>query len=346
MAARPVSAAEFDAVLNRDFSTYLMGVRRVAIGVSGGPDSMALAMLLAEWAAARGIEVHALTVDHGLRKESAAEAKQVGKILGGFAFETGTEFTPSPLKSAVLRWAGRKPKTRLMEAARQARYGLMTGYCRENGIQHIFLAHHMDDQAETFLFRLAKGSGLDGLAGMRPAQAYGDVFLLRPLLGFSKQALVDTCKNHKIKFVQDPWNIKETYARPRLRKSVQVLSEEGLTPKRLATTAMRLERARNALDQIAEKSFQRLAKIKGTTRIELDLRGWHKETEDVALRVLIRAIQHLRPDAAYNPRMEKVEALFADLRAPGLFRKRTLGGLLFARDDAKAAIVIKLELKP
>lgn len=335
MAARPVSAAEFDAVLKRDFSKILSGVRRLAVGVSGGPDSMALALLLVEWAAQQkhSIDIHALTVDHGLRPESAKEATATGARLAGFA----------GVHHHILRWKGRKPKTRLMEAARQARYALMISHCREHGINHIFLAHHMDDQAETFLFRLAKGSGLDGLSGMRPVQAYDDIFLLRPLLGFSKQALVDTCKSRKIKFVKDPSNAKETYARPRLRKSVKALSEEGLTPKRLATTAARLERARNALDHIAEKAFQKLAKIKSTDRIELDLGGWQKETEEIALRVLMKAIQHLRPDAAYNPRMEKIEDLFADLHGDSSFRKRTLGGLVFERNERKSAILITHE---
>ncbi len=315
------------------FAAPLKGAKTVAVAVSGGPDSMALAKLLADWAVDQKIRLHVLTVDHGLRKESAAEAKMVAKAVKDWPGVT----------HATLKWAGRKPKARLMEEAREARYKLLAGYCRDHKIKCLFLAHHQDDQAETFLFRLAKGSGLDGLASIRPVQEYPDLLLLRPLLSISKQALVATCIFYKILFARDPSNHKTQYARPRLRNARPILEKEGLTSKRLSVTAQRLERARSSLDEIAKKSFDNNVIINHTSRIVFNNDLWNRETEEVAIRILILAIEKLRPDLKYRPRMESIEDLFADLRHEKQFRKRTLGGLIFERDNNKNIIAISVE---
>ena len=331
MAAKPVTLAGFSTIVD-SLAVATDSVKAVAVGFSGGPDSTALAYLLAVWAAPRGIAVHALSVDHGLRKGSAAEAKASGRVL-----------KPYGVVHQILRWAGRKPKTRIMEEARKARYRLMTDYCVRHGIRHLFLAHHMDDQAETFLIRLAAGSGLDGLAGMKPVSHYHDILLLRPFLDTAKEDLVATCRAHKLAFVKDPSNSRDRFARPRLRKARAVLEEEGLTSKRLAVTAMRLARAQKSLDQLAEKEYKNSIINKNSKRTVFKLSEFNGLVEEVRFRVLVRAIRDLRPGADYMPRMEKIEALFSDLISPGVFRKRTLGGLIFERDDRKDTLSIFVE---
>ena len=188
---------EFSNLLIAGFSDALCDVPGVAVGVSGGPDSMALAWLLSQISKTNpgSPPIHALTVDHGLRTESAAEAAQVGVWVSGWP----------GLTHHVLRWE-QGADTRIQEEARRARYDLMAEYCRARDIRHLFLAHHMDDQAETVLFRLAKGSGLDGLAGMKPWQERGDIVLLRPLLEIPKERLLETCASESIPFVKDPSN--------------------------------------------------------------------------------------------------------------------------------------------
>ncbi len=331
-AEHSLSVDLFSHHLSRDFQRLLEARSDVAVAVSGGPDSLALCWLLNGWAREAGVKVHALHVDHGLREESAQQAETLDSILGGM----------EALRYTALRWQGDKPQARIQEEARKARYALMAEYCREHGIGVLFLAHHMDDQAETVLFRLAKGSGLDGLSGMQPIHAYNEgLSLCRPLLGVDKEDLVSLCEREGLSYFCDPSNEKEDFARVRLRKSRAVLEEEGLSNKRLAVSAQRLARARDALDEWAEKTWEEVIIKFDTKHIEFNLKPLLDKPEEVVLRVVLKAFGRIGADRDYAPRMEKVEALLYDLRSPQPFRKRTLGGVIFERDDT--AQILRLD---
>ncbi len=305
----------------------------IAVGVSGGPDSMALAWLLHQWSLENKINLHILTVDHGLRADSAYEAGAVGDAVKNWPLA----------QHRVLAWTGAKPETRLLEEARRARYDLFSTYCRDHAINYLFIAHHQDDQAETFLFRLAKGSGLDGLSAMQRLQTLGGVTLVRPLLDVSKQELVDLCAAQNIPFVRDPTNEKTDYARPRLRAARAVLEEEGLTSKRLATTAMRLSRAREAFETIAGIVYEDVAQQTGAG-VSLDRDKLHVWPEEIVLRVVLKAMKAIRGEAqAYPPRMEKVEELVREWMTGGLEKTTTLGGCLFVPDHKNGLLSLKVE---
>ena len=330
-----LDAGLFSQILSSDFACVFDGAQAVAVGVSGGPDSMALCRLLSLWSAAGSeLEIHALSVDHGLRAEAADEAQQVGACVEGWPFVTHTI-----LDCDV------DADSKVMENARRGRYEVMAAYCAEKNISHLFLAHHQDDQAETFLFRLAKGSGLDGLSAMRRQQIYSnDLVLLRPLLYISKAQLVAFCDENDVSFVHDPSNDSDVYARVRLRQSVDVLAEEGMTAKRLVGTARRLSRAQEALDLWAVKCFDSVCTEKNTKRIVFNFELLCEEPEEIVLRVLLKGIQMLRPEEDYAPRMERVEGLLSDLLDTGQpFRRRTLGGLIFERDDGAGCVIIVQE---
>lgn len=309
------------------------GIQAVAVAVSGGPDSMALCALLKGWADARGVEVHALSVDHGLRAEGAQEAAQVGEWLESW----------SGFRHEVLRW-GDPAETAVQEEARRARYALMAEYCTKHKISHLFLGHHRDDQAETVLFRLAKGSGLDGLAGMRSVQKYdGGLKLLRPLLGVSKEDLISFCADEKISYIEDPSNKNDDFARIRLREAREVLEAEGLSSKRLSVTASRLLRAKKALDFIAGEVYKEALVDNNTKQIVLNFKILKSQPDEIALRCVLLALSNLRPEADYSPRMEKVEALVSDCMRSDAFRKRTLGGVIFERDDKAGTLCMMKE---
>lgn len=306
----------------------------IAVGCSGGPDSMALTALLSAWSVAHdGPHIHVLIVNHGLRPEACAEAEQVQNNLSSYP----------KITSVILDYKGEKPEARIQETARTIRYDLMNAYCRENNITYLCLAHHQDDQAETVLFRLAKGSGLDGLSGMKSVQPLSDsLILIRPVLDTPKAALHGYCTAHNIPYVEDPSNKNKNFARVRLRGAYDVLANEGLTTKRLAVTAKRLARAQDALDHISAKAFESVCTSDKNQVYTLCLKTLNTYPAEISLRVLITAIKRLRPDAPYNPRMEKIEILFEDLIHGETFRTRTLGGLLFTHDEKLEILTISI----
>jgi tRNA(Ile)-lysidine synthase len=179
---------------------------RVAAAVSGGPDSLALVLLVDRWARQRGGQVWALTVDHGLRPESAAEARTVAGWLEARA-----------IVHEILVWVGDKPTSGIQEAARDARYRLITAWCRARGVLHVLTAHHREDQIETHLIRRRAGSGIDGLAGMSAVRELRGCRLVRPLLSVPRARLAALLADERQPFLRDPSNLNPAFERARLR---------------------------------------------------------------------------------------------------------------------------------
>lgn len=324
-------------ILSGFFETHAIKAQPVAVGVSGGPDSMALLKALSSFAeqAGQSFTINALIVDHGLRSESGEEASKVYQQVKNWP----------QVRAHILRWDQQGVDSRVQEEARAARYDLMHGFCQEQGIDYLFLGHHKDDQAETFLFRLAKGSGLEGLCAMQELQPLNDtsVFLARPFLHTSKEVLVRFCKAMQLPFIEDPSNHNEKFARARLRQSWQVLAEEGLTTERLATTISRLRRAQQALDIISDNIYSAATKTANSKQIVLDIVTLKSQPYDIGYRVLVKAMNGCAASTNYGPRMQKMETLALDIFAPAPFRKRTLGGVVFERDDERGVIILSAE---
>ncbi|MGH1376192.1 MAG: tRNA lysidine(34) synthetase TilS [Alphaproteobacteria bacterium] len=308
----------------------------IAVGVSGGPDSMALCYALSRYFSEHQADgcIHALSVDHGLRTESAQEAQMVKVDVSKL----------SHVIHETLLWRHDGVDGRVQERARAARYDLFSNYMSKHNITHLFLAHHMDDQAETFLFRLAKGSGLDGLSCMLDIQERSDgVSLCRPFLNVEKRELVAYCDENDVPYVHDPSNDADKYARVRLRNSMEALKEEGLTSKRLAMTAKRLSSARSALDQISAASYVDCLVSKDTDRLVFNFKLLLSMHKEVVLRVVGRGISVLCGQQGYGVRLERLENLCDDLMKPQRFRKRTLGGVIFEVRDKDETFLMTLE---
>jgi len=256
----------------------------VALGVSGGSDSTALMVLFADWLRQRGSDPAAhtvLTVDHGLRPESAVEAAAVSRLAGTLGF-----------RSATLVWEGAKPQTGLQAAAREVRYRLMGEYAHANGIAALLTGHTLDDQAETLLMRLARGSGLDGLAGMAPLARLGSLWIARPLLDTPKARLCATLEARGIPWIEDESNQSPAFERTRLRAAGAELAALGLTGEMLALSARRLQRARVALDCIADDVCAEPGAIHADRCgvLRLDRQRLARAPEEIVLRVLARCI--------------------------------------------------------
>lgn len=307
----------------------------IGVAVSGGPDSMALCDLIARWAEDESIAVHALSVDHGLREESSREALWVQDKLSNYSSFTHT----------ILKWEHDCISSKIQESARQARYELMCRYCEANKISNLFLGHHMNDQAETFLFRLAKGSGLDGLSCMRERQKFQNrnIYICRPFLDTAKSSILEYCEHEEIEYIEDPSNQKEEYARVRLRNSKKVLEKEGLTTKRISITAKRMARARDALEKISDKAFLKCCVNINSGQIDFDLKKILEEPEELIFRIIKEAAYRVIGDQENKIRTERLERVLSEICAPEKFVKQTLGGLIFEIKFDDNILVIRKE---
>lgn len=298
----------------------------LAVAVSGGADSMALTLLADGWARARGGRVTAMTVDHALRPASADEAKRVGVWLAARGIE-----------HQILRWDGTKPASGIQEAARQARYRLLRAAAAERDVLHLLLAHHLDDQAETLLQRLTRGSGVDGLAAMSPVMELAELRLLRPLLGAPRARLAAFLRELGQDWIEDPSNRSEVFQRVRLRR---LLADEGLAADRLAATARALGRARAALERDTAALAARCAHLDSAGFLHLDGAALSAADDEVALRLLAACCRTVAGGVAYPPRLERLERLLADVRA-GLPGRRSFGGCLLSPRGGNGILILR-----
>jgi tRNA(Ile)-lysidine synthase len=211
----------------------------VALAVSGGADSM----YLMHRATAVLRRAHVLHVNHGLRDAATAEAAMVAKTAAALS-----------LPCAILNWDGDKPAAGLEAAARDARYELMTDWCKENGVAVLFVAHQSDDQIETFLLHLARGSGVYGLAGIRRETTRGGIKIVRPMLSISRDEINAYCADNKISFAEDEMNDEEVFFRVKIRKNRGLLRDKlGISDQRILLAIENLSRVREALEEQVEK---------------------------------------------------------------------------------------------
>ncbi len=284
---------------------------------------MALMHLARRWLQLTGrppSSILVLTVDHQLRAGSASEA----------AFAAG-EAASAGFAHSTLSWSGPKPKSGLQAAARRARYDLLTAACRDRSASCLSTAHTADDQAETFLMRLRRGSGLDGLAAMAAVSEQAGLPLLRPLLGFSKARLTAYLRSRSLPFVSDPSNSDMTFERVRLRHAMKALGQAGIAPHALSLSASRLGRAREALLRGAVEFLERNFTVCCLGQGEIRLDEFDELAEEIELRVLSRALI-LIGGKTESPRLAKVERLLGELRAGR--REASLGGCLVIKGSA------------
>ena len=326
--AAAISLSEAKSLFND-----LGGVPALVLAVSGGPDSTALMALAARWAKARkhAPKLMAVTVDHGLRAESAREAAAVKRQAADLGIEHRT-----------VRWTGAKPKAGLQEAARDARYRLLSDAARKVGALHVLTAHTLDDQAETVLIRLTRGSGLTGLAAMQRVTpiAQGALSLVRPLLDIPKARLIATLKTAKIPFAQDPSNRDPRFTRVRMRDLMPALAGEGLDARRLALLARRLRRADAALEREADRAFAALARPGAPPgSLELDAAGYATLPDEIGLRLLSRALAPAADGAVGLGKLEALkEALDAAQKAGAARFRRSLAGAMLTLAKGKIAV--------
>ncbi|MBI1869013.1 MAG: tRNA lysidine(34) synthetase TilS [Methylocystis sp.] len=308
----------------------LAKARALLLAVSGGPDSVALMLLAARWSGRSRRAIAVATVDHGLRPGSGDEARRVGE------WATALGFTHH-----LLTFAGDKPVTRIQERARAARYALLTQCALEIGAEAIVTAHHADDQAETILFRLTRGSGVAGLAGMAASSKLGERLLLRPLLGLRKQQLEAYCIAAGHPFLRDPSNENPAFARTRLRKLRGLLETQGLDAAALARLGERAARAELALAWSAASIADALPALRALDEFSVAARALREMPRDILQRILAAEIARLSGASPRLERLERAAAKLAEALAAGTNAKLTIGGTAVA--VSKDALTMRRE---
>jgi tRNA(Ile)-lysidine synthase len=291
----------------------------IAVALSGGVDSMALALLAHRWAQQMHGRLVALTVDHGLRPESAGEAAQVRKYCNKLGIE-----------HHILTWQPQgkpaaKPASAVQASARDARYQLLSEWCKAHDVLHLLTAHHQDDQSETLFFRLGRGSGLDGLACMSPVSVTHNVRILRPLLDVPKSHLEATLSAGGQGWVEDASNQKTVYTRNFLRKQLQETGRTQEINQQAANLASRLGTIRNHMENIAASYLTQAISLYPEGYAAIHMPAFKQLPREYGLKTL-SALLATVGGHAYPLRSEQNQRLYDEIMQGGITR-RTLGGL-------------------
>ncbi len=306
---------KFEDSINNLKDNNLATIDKVAIAVSGGADSVALAMLFCQYAQANNIKLVALTVNHHLRKESGDEVEYVSALMKKFLIE-----------HYVLDWNfEEKPQTAIEEKAREARYGLLIDWCKQNGYNQLVTAHHQRDQAETFLMRLQRGSGVDGLAAMGKVFVRDDVSIIRPLLDFDPKDLQKYLRAQNVSWVEDSSNQCDDFLRVRVRKILPLLDRNlNLSVARIANTTLAMASVRDYFEQEVVSYLHKNTKNWSNLAFSFAPKDFNNLHIELKTRILAKIIR-LVGKGFYAPTYVELIALITAMQADN-FRGRTLGG--------------------
>ena len=298
---------------------------RIAVGVSGGADSLALVLLLKE--IFPNLNLVALTVDHKLRPSSTDEAYYVANIMKQHNIE-----------HYILTWEGDKPHTGIEEQARIARYNLLCSWCENNGINYLAIAHHMHDQAETFLMRIERGSGLFGLSSMSEVSEKNGIKILRPLLECAPDELKSFLQDRNISWIEDESNNCNDFLRVKMRKFLHLLEKEtGISPKKLCNTVKNLQNTKNFIEDCIDiliKNETLCYKNKGYSFDYTKFLFWHDELKYHLLGKLIRTLAN----NSYTPEADVLLKTIVEMKDNN-FESTTLGGCIIIKNDLKIWII-------
>lgn len=236
----PLSVQEFTSLM-QEFDP----VSAMAVGLSGGADSLALAFLLHQWCQSRQISLTALTFDHKIRPESSEEAEYIAEITASWSLE-----------HVILTAQEDIGSTKIQESARNARYQAMFHYCQDRKIQTLATAHHLDDQFETVLMRFARGSGINGLSGIRAERDAQGIRLIRPVLAIAKSRLIATCQAEGLQWIEDPSNTNLNFTRAQIRQVSEHLKGIGITPENIEKSRVKIESAQSFVTEVLAQFYK------------------------------------------------------------------------------------------
>ena len=298
-----------------------IGKENFAIGVSGGSDSLCLAILSKIYALEFNIENHCLIVDHKLRKESTSEALEVKKILKRKLIPT-----------RILSWKGKKPESNIQLKAREIRYSLISKYCLKRKINFLLTAHHEDDQVENFFIRLFRGSGLTGLSSMQESTNYNkNLKIIRPFLTLNKKDLKLVTNKFFNKYIDDPSNEDAYFLRVKVRKYIKKMNQEGFNTKKIIRSVNNLLVAKKAIDFYKSRALQKYSNFDSPHSCVVNTKLFSEEANEIVFKS-ISDILSLVAGSYYPPRSKKILNLISKMKKMK-FTKCTLGGCIIEKKN-------------
>lgn len=282
--------------------------KTIALGLSGGSDSLALMLLLREYCKNSKINLIALTVNHHLRQESTEEAKKVSEI----ARKLG-------ISHQILDWKHDSIESNIQHQARNARLNLLTTYCKDNKINYLFTGHTKDDVAETFLMNMFRGSGVYGLSSIPSLTKYDSINVVRPLLNFQKDELKNYLTSQEMIWIEDPSNKKECYLRTKVRNLIKSQEMQKIIPEydqlidKLALNARNLARARTELESACDIKIKEIVTLHEEGYITIKHDDFLKLNEEIGLKILSSCLITISGHQPYKPRLYSLERLYKSL---------------------------------
>ena len=304
----------------KEFSISLKVKEDLAVAVSGGPDSLALAYLAKCYSLKNKIKINFFIVDHKLRKESSSEAKDVRNVLKMIDIEC-----------KILTWNGKKPSKNIQATARNKRYSLLVNECKKKDIKYLLLGHHLNDLFENFLIRIVRGSGLNGLISFDKNTKYKNqnLQILRPLLDLEKKDLIYISKEVFNFYVKDPSNINEDYKRTRIRNLLYSLEKEGLDKKKLILTISNLKDSNNSIKFYVNKNLKENLTFVKKKNTHILNNIFFNQSHEVIFRSLTKIIQKVGK-RYYPVRGKSIDMLIEGIITKSL-TKVTLGSCIIER---------------
>ena len=287
------------------------------VGVSGGPDSLALAFFAKIYSIENQLNVKFLIIDHKLRRDSTKEAKQVKRILKNFFIDC-----------EILTWKGKKPKNNIQSLARKKRYDLLISKCKKLRFKNILIAHHQDDLFENFFIRILRGSGLKGLISLDAKTTLNDVNILRPLLNQKKDDLLFVSKFVFNFFIKDPSNDEKKFQRIRIRKFLLELKKEGLDDKKFTNTIKNLKHSESVINFFVSKNIKQNSFFSKKNEFILN-QDFFSQPYEIIFRSLSDLIK-LTGKRYYPVRGRKLDKIINQISQKS-FNKRTLGGCIIKK---------------
>ncbi len=302
--------------------------KKIAVAVSGGVDSLALTILLAELCVEKEIKLVALTVDHKMRESSSKEALELSKILA-----------KKKISHHILEIDTKKlPKKNIESILREMRYNLLCEFCEKKKISYLFLGHQLGDVAENFLIRLFRGSGLDGLSTIAEISEINGIKLVRPLLNFDKSDLEKYLRAKKIKWFEDETNLDEKFLRNKIRNFFATFEEKNLIHKRIKSAADEIAKMRDLFDSLMLAEATQILEFKQNEYFLIDHKKLQKLDEKFALKILSLVAMEVS-GKKYKPRLKDLKIFYEYLRDNTKIKPRNFYGCEVVQYDEKVLLL-------